>query len=171
MPVGACRLVFGTNEEKWGHGECGPLLPRSVWSILDTFGNFAWGGAVVSWVDSGDPFSHRDRPAPGRASTPRLGPSRAHRTQFKTLAVTQLILKRASASRLSGEWSDDDFDALADGVVVGRIMEAAASPVGLPWMWTILVIEHREDFPATPGYEATREAAMAAFAKSWRRET
>ena len=39
-----------------------------------------------------------------------------------------LILKRASASRPSGEWSDDDFDVLADGVVVGRIFRAAASP-------------------------------------------
>jgi hypothetical protein len=34
-----------------------------------------------------------------------------------------LILKRASASRPSGERNDDDFDALADGVVVGRIMK------------------------------------------------
>jgi hypothetical protein len=31
-----------------------------------------------------------------------------------------LILKRASTSRPSGEWSDDDFDVLCDGVVVGR---------------------------------------------------
>jgi len=29
-----------------------------------------------------------------------------------------LILKRASASRPSGEWKDDDFDVLADGAVV-----------------------------------------------------
>jgi hypothetical protein len=27
-------------------------------------------------------------------------------------AVTNLILKRASASRLSGEWNDDDYDVL-----------------------------------------------------------
>jgi hypothetical protein len=33
---------------------------------------------------------------------------------------------------------------LADGVVVGRIMEAAAAPVGLPWMWTLLY-GYRED--------------------------
>jgi hypothetical protein len=32
-----------------------------------------------------------------------------------------LILKRASTSRPSGEWSDDDYDVLADGAVVGRI--------------------------------------------------
>jgi hypothetical protein len=42
--------------------------------------------------------------------------------------VTSLLLKRASASRPSGEWNDDDFDVLADGVVVGRIT---------PWMWTL----------------------------------
>jgi hypothetical protein len=29
--------------------------------------------------------------------------------------VGTLILKRASASRPSGEWSDDDYDVLADG--------------------------------------------------------
>jgi hypothetical protein len=36
-----------------------------------------------------------------------------------------LILKRASASCPSGECNDDDFDVLADGAVVGRIMKAA----------------------------------------------
>jgi hypothetical protein len=30
-----------------------------------------------------------------------------------------LMLKRASVSRPSGEWNDDDFDVLADGVVAG----------------------------------------------------
>jgi hypothetical protein len=31
-----------------------------------------------------------------------------------------LTLKRASTSRPSGEWNDDDFEVLAEGVVVGR---------------------------------------------------
>jgi hypothetical protein len=31
--------------------------------------------------------------------------------------MDQLILKRASASRPSGEWNDDDYDVLADGGV------------------------------------------------------
>ena len=35
-----------------------------------------------------------------------------------------LILKTASASRPSGEWSDDDYDVLCGGDVVGRIMKA-----------------------------------------------
>jgi len=44
-----------------------------------------------------------------------------------------LILRRGSASQPSGEWSDDDFDVLADGIVVGRIFKSAAAPVGTPW--------------------------------------
>jgi hypothetical protein len=79
-----------------------------------------------------------------------------------------LILKRASASRISGKWDDDDYDVLADGVVVGRIMKAEAAPVGLPWMWT-LIFGYYEDRSPTYGYEPTRVAATAAFAKSWRR--
>jgi hypothetical protein len=80
-----------------------------------------------------------------------------------------LILKRALASRPSGEWSDDDFEVLADGVVVVRIFKANASPVGAYWMWT-LDFWHHEGRSPTHGYAATREAAMAAFIKCWRRE-
>ena len=80
-----------------------------------------------------------------------------------------LTLKRASASRLSGEWSEDDYDVLADGVVVGRIMKAAAAPVDAPWLWT-LAYGYHEDRTPLHGYAATREDAMGAFAKSWRRE-
>jgi hypothetical protein len=35
--------------------------------------------------------------------------------------MTQLVLKRASASRPSGEWGEDDYDVLADGAAVGRM--------------------------------------------------
>ena len=80
-----------------------------------------------------------------------------------------LILKRACASRPSGEWNDDDFDVLANGEVVGRIFKVNAAPVGSPWMWTLAFGYHRDRAP-NHGYTATREAAMAAFAKSWRRE-
>jgi hypothetical protein len=44
--------------------------------------------------------------------------------------MTALILKGASASRSSGEWSDYDYEVLTESVVVGRIFNAAASPVG-----------------------------------------
>jgi len=80
-----------------------------------------------------------------------------------------LSLKRASASRPPGEWNDDDYDVLAEGIVVGRIFKAKAASVGEPWMWT-LAFGHHEDRTPTHGCAATREAAMAAFAKRWRRE-
>jgi hypothetical protein len=50
--------------------------------------------------------------------------SRFH-SRSETLA-SSLILKRASASRSSGQWSDDDYDVLEDGVIVGRTALAAS---------------------------------------------
>jgi hypothetical protein len=83
--------------------------------------------------------------------------------------MDQLILKRASASRPSGDWGEDDYDVLADGEVVGRILKVNAAP-SMPWMWTLEPFEHHDDRTPTHGYAATREAALSAFAKSWRRE-
>jgi len=82
-----------------------------------------------------------------------------------------LTLKRASISHRSGKERDDDYDdydVLADGVVVGRIFKVRVGG-RTPWMWTLASGHHKDRTP-THGYEATREAAMAAFAKSWRRE-
>ena len=55
------------------------------------------------------------------------------------------------------------MDVLADGLVVGRIMKAAAAPEGAPWLWMLAYGQH-EDRTPTQGYEPTREAAMAEFA-------
>ena len=79
-----------------------------------------------------------------------------------------LILKRGSASRPSGQWRNDDYDVLEGGVVAGRIfLVPAAALEGTHWMWAS---GHNGQIRrAAHGYEATREAAMAAFAKSWRR--
>jgi len=52
---------------------------------------------------------------------------------------------------------------------VGRIFCLdVVGPQGRPWMWAS---GHSADSVkcAAYGYEATREAAMAAFARSWRR--
>ena len=56
---------------------------------------------------------------------------------------------------------------LADGAIVGRILKVHAAPVDSPWKWTF-DFEYHEDRTPTHGYAATREAAMAVFAKSWR---
>ena len=78
--------------------------------------------------------------------------------------MTMLLLKRASASRTSGEWNDDDYDLLADGVVVGRILKVHAAPVGAPWMWS-LAFGHHKDRTPTHGYEAPREAGRGSEAE------
>jgi hypothetical protein len=59
--------------------------------------------------------------------------------------------------------------AIQQSSVVGPHHEGGCAPVGTPWMWT-LAFGHHENRTPRHGYKATREAAMAAFAKSWRRE-
>jgi hypothetical protein len=56
--------------------------------------------------------------------------------------MAQLILKRASASRPSGQWQDEDYDVLADGKVVGRIYEdaSASTPPYMRWVWSVTEI-------------------------------
>src|SRR5262245_17001829 len=49
--------------------------------------------------------------------------------------------------------------------LVGRIVLSPAASSDRQWMWSV---DHRDRSP-TRGYEATREAAMVAFAKSWKR--
>jgi hypothetical protein len=46
-----------------------------------------------------------------------------------------LILKRASLSRPSGQWRDDDYDVIENGVVVGRIFKVPIAPQDRHWMW------------------------------------
>jgi hypothetical protein len=78
--------------------------------------------------------------------------------------MTALILKRAPIG-----WNQNDFDVVENGAIIGRIFFLdAVGPQGRPWMWASGHNSHYRR--AAHGYEATREAAMAAFAKSWRRE-
>jgi hypothetical protein len=84
--------------------------------------------------------------------------------------VTDILLRKAQAGR-AGAQGDDDYDVIgADGMVIGRIFKATTSPgVGTPWIWTLAYGDHKDRTP-THGYAATREAAMQAFARSWRRQ-
>jgi hypothetical protein len=80
--------------------------------------------------------------------------------------VADLLLRKAHAGR-AGAQGDKDYDVIgADGTVIGRIFEATTSPgVGTPWMWILTYGD--EGRTPTHGYEATRQAAMQAFARSW----
>jgi hypothetical protein len=79
-----------------------------------------------------------------------------------------LILRRASLSRSSSEWRDD-YDVLADGAVVGRISLTPDVPENRQWLWTLAHSQYK-DRGYEPTRERAREAAIAAFAKSWRRQ-
>jgi hypothetical protein len=57
---------------------------------------------------------------------------------------------------------------LEDGKIVSRIFRSPSAPKARPWMYAS---GHNGDVRrAAHGYEPTPEAAMVAFAKSWRRE-
>ena len=77
-------------------------------------------------------------------------------------AVSPLTLKRAPIGP-----HQEEHEVLEDCIVVGRVFLMPIGLKGRPWMWTI-----RDSKGRTPthGYEPTREAAMAAFAKIWGRE-
>ena len=65
-------------------------------------------------------------------------------------------------SRLPGQWSDDDYDVLENGVIISHIFKVPIAPAERPWMWA-------SGHKAAHSYEPTRATAMTAFAKSWRR--
>jgi hypothetical protein len=62
----------------------------------------------------------------------------------------RLILKRASASRPSGEWNEDDFDVLADGAVVGQRSQAPHRLQAAPETWRLSRYDITEPMPAKP---------------------
>jgi hypothetical protein len=74
--------------------------------------------------------------------------------------MSSLILKRASTSRPSGQWGDDDYDVLCDGEAGGRIMRVGAgAPLAQPSFWG-LAFGHHE------GRTPTDQARRPAFASS-----
>ncbi len=75
--------------------------------------------------------------------------------------VTDLLPKR---SRIA---LNEVYDVVCEGRIVGRIM---LTNVPAPyWSWTLAYSFHEGRIP-TRGHEATIEAAMQAFAKSWHRD-
>jgi hypothetical protein len=74
--------------------------------------------------------------------------------------MTDLLLKPAPGR------GPNDYEVIADDWIVGRIVLSDVSPADRPWMWS-LDHEFYQGREQTHGYEATREHAMQAFARSW----
>jgi len=64
-----------------------------------------------------------------------------HLTRAVLMDKDYLILKRASASRSSGEWNDDDFDVLADSTVVGASLKRTRRPVAVLGQLIVATLE------------------------------
>jgi hypothetical protein len=78
------------------------------------------------------------------------------------------MLKRGKFSRSSGQWQDEDYDVLADGKIVGRILEEGSrfGPPELRWGWSITAIV-RATPGVTNGTAATLDEAKAKFRANW----
>jgi hypothetical protein len=71
-------------------------------------------------------------------------------TSFKSRrALSRFLMTLRKNANLQAR----QYDVLADGVVVGRIMKAKAAPVDAPWMWT-LIFGYHEDRTPTHGCHA-----------------
>ena len=77
--------------------------------------------------------------------------------------MAELILERAADGSEHYEVLDKARN------VVGHIMLSDAAPPEMPWIWSV-ASAHHTGRKSTHGYEATREAAMEAFARVWHRE-
>ena len=78
---------------------------------------------------------------------------------------TNLVLRRASVSRISDSWSEDDYDVLDGERVIGSIYLATDCP-GSPWFWGVsFEVIHRKSY----GYANSFDEAKVGFRAEYER--
>jgi hypothetical protein len=77
-----------------------------------------------------------------------------------------MLTLRHASKRISGQWSDDDWDVLDEsGKEIGRIiLDRSMVSRPTPWFWGNNRIPNTGN---DKGYEPTREMAMKAFKRAW----
>jgi hypothetical protein len=91
-------------------------------------------GSASTTIVRGTASTLADAACPACRVPPATSPiSTIHRDGWPAFSATKtwtneptLILKRANASRPSGQWSEDDYDVLGEGEAVGRLMKVIA---------------------------------------------
>jgi hypothetical protein len=83
--------------------------------------------------------------------------------RIMTDCLPTLMLKRTDRR------DEECYAVMNDSQVVGHIRLSDVTPAAAPWVWTI-ASGHPGDYERTHGYAATRDAAMQAFGRNWRRE-
>ena len=80
-----------------------------------------------------------------------------------------LVIRRASISRSSGKWSEDDFDIVSGELVIGRLMKIVHARNEAVWRWHLNAISGPSTEVRTSGHEPDLDAAKAAIAANWRK--
>jgi hypothetical protein len=154
----SCK-AFTASSKSWTPN-CSPFTAPLIWRITTACSSgfmschcLSSSATFVSPhpVDGGAPHARCDSgAAPPGASTASLKTGHpGSRMARAWMAATNKCLAKSSKCRTG-------------------MFKSNASPVRASRMWT-LASEHHEDRTPRHGYAATREAATAAFAKSWRR--
>ena len=104
----------------------------------------------------------------------RFGPQSGHRGLSSMCPLGAVRALRAAALH-DGAMGESGSGKTTLGLAILRLVSLARTRLARPicgaiFDRTTLAYGHHEDRSPTHGYEPTREAAMAAFAKSWRND-
>jgi hypothetical protein len=95
---------------------------------------------------------------------------RADRMRPRQVFAMSLVFRRASTSRLSGEWSEHDYDVFDGDREVGRIYQVDDRPSS-PWFWGVsFQVAKRKSYGYAPSLGEAKAAFKAEY-EAWKGTT